>query len=148
MTSSHGNIFRVTGPLSGEFTGHRWIPRTKANDPELWCFIIILNKGSHKVSKLHFHINDDKIEIWKHCMTRDAKLFSPKINDIKNYAILSKKKFGILVMLVLTYVIELWGTTSFDCMKLLAKIHLNSLWKMTNASLISICKILLITTSW
>ena len=24
MTSS--NIFRVTGPLSGEFTGHRWIP--------------------------------------------------------------------------------------------------------------------------
>ena len=29
MTSSNGNIFRVTGPLCGEFTGHRWIPRTK-----------------------------------------------------------------------------------------------------------------------
>ena len=28
-TSSHGNIFRVTGPLRGEFTGHRWIPRTQ-----------------------------------------------------------------------------------------------------------------------
>ena len=27
-TSSNGNIFRVTGPLCGEFTGHRWIPRT------------------------------------------------------------------------------------------------------------------------
>ena len=27
MTSSNGNIFRVTGPLCGEFTGHRWIPR-------------------------------------------------------------------------------------------------------------------------
>ena len=26
MTSSNGNIFRVTGPLSGEFTGHWWIP--------------------------------------------------------------------------------------------------------------------------
>ena len=26
MTSSDGNIFRVTGPLWGEFTGHRWIP--------------------------------------------------------------------------------------------------------------------------
>ena len=26
MTSSNGNIFRVTGPLCGEFTGHRWIP--------------------------------------------------------------------------------------------------------------------------
>ena len=23
MTSSNGNIFRVTGPLYGEFTGHR-----------------------------------------------------------------------------------------------------------------------------
>ena len=39
MTSSNGNIFRVTGPLCGEFTGHRWIPRTKASDAELWCFL-------------------------------------------------------------------------------------------------------------
>ena len=38
MTSSNGNIFRVTGPLCGEFTGHRWIPHTKASDAELWCF--------------------------------------------------------------------------------------------------------------
>ena len=29
MTSSNGNIFRVTGPLCGEFTGHLWIPHTK-----------------------------------------------------------------------------------------------------------------------
>ena len=35
MTSSDGNIFRVTGPLLGEFTGHRWIPLTKAGDTEL-----------------------------------------------------------------------------------------------------------------
>ena len=39
MTSSNGNIFRVTGLLCGEFTGHRWIPRTKASDVELWCFL-------------------------------------------------------------------------------------------------------------
>ena len=39
MTSSNGNIFRVTGPLCGEFTGHRWIPRTKASDAELWYFL-------------------------------------------------------------------------------------------------------------
>ena len=38
MTSSNANIFRVTGPLCGEFTGHRWITRTKASDAELWCF--------------------------------------------------------------------------------------------------------------
>ena len=28
MTSSNGNIFRVTGPLCGEFTAHWWILRT------------------------------------------------------------------------------------------------------------------------
>ena len=38
-TSSYGNIFRVTGPLCGEFTGRRWIPLTKARDTELWCFL-------------------------------------------------------------------------------------------------------------
>ena len=39
MTSSNGNIFRVTGLLWGESTGDRWIPLTKASDTELWCFL-------------------------------------------------------------------------------------------------------------
>ena len=39
MTSSNGNIFRVTGHLCGEFPGDRWIPLTKASDAELWCFL-------------------------------------------------------------------------------------------------------------
>ena len=39
MASSNGNILRVTGHLCGEFTGDRWIPRTKASDAELWCFL-------------------------------------------------------------------------------------------------------------
>ena len=39
MTSSNGNIFRVTGHLCGKFTGPRWISRTKASDAELWCFL-------------------------------------------------------------------------------------------------------------
>ena len=33
MTSSNGNIFRVTGHLCG------WIPREKASGAELWCFL-------------------------------------------------------------------------------------------------------------
>ena len=47
MTSSDGNIFRVTGPLCGEFTGHRWIPCTKASDAEFWrfCFIGVWING-------------------------------------------------------------------------------------------------------
>ena len=40
MTSSNGKIFRVTGHLCGEFTGHRWIPRTKASNEELWFPLI------------------------------------------------------------------------------------------------------------
>ena len=39
MTSSNGTVSRVTGPLWGESTGHRWIPITKASDAELCCFL-------------------------------------------------------------------------------------------------------------
>ena len=39
MMASYGNIFRLTGPLQGESASHRWIPLTKANDVELWCFL-------------------------------------------------------------------------------------------------------------
>ena len=39
MTSSNENISRVTGHLCGEFTFHRWIPRTKTSDAEFWCFL-------------------------------------------------------------------------------------------------------------
>ena len=39
MTSSKGNIFGVTGHLCEEFNGHRWIPRSKANDAELTCLL-------------------------------------------------------------------------------------------------------------
>ena len=34
-----GKIFRVTDHLCGEFTGPRWIPRTRTSDAELWCFL-------------------------------------------------------------------------------------------------------------
>ena len=39
MTSSNGKFFRVTDPLCGDVTGHRWIPLTKASDTELWYFL-------------------------------------------------------------------------------------------------------------
>ena len=47
MTSSNGNIFRVTGHLCGEFTGLRWIPRTKASDAELWYFLWCARLSKH-----------------------------------------------------------------------------------------------------
>ena len=45
MTSSNGNIFRVTGPLCGEFTGYRWITHKV-----LWrgaCCLILLSTDSN-----------------------------------------------------------------------------------------------------
>ena len=42
ITSSNGNIFHVTGHLCGEFTGHLWIPCTKAGShAELWWFVTL-----------------------------------------------------------------------------------------------------------
>ena len=40
MTATNGNIFRVTGPLCGEFTGHLWIPLTEDSYVVLWCFLL------------------------------------------------------------------------------------------------------------
>ena len=55
MMSLNVNIFRVTGPLWGESTGHRCIPLTKASDAELWYFHCNeLDNGRHCVKKAHF----------------------------------------------------------------------------------------------
>ena len=66
-TSSNGNIFRVTGPLWGEFTGHRWIPLTKASYAELWCFFYLrLNKQLSKPSR-HRLFEMQSRSLWRHC---------------------------------------------------------------------------------
>ena len=52
MTSSNGNIFRVTGHLCGEFTCPRWIPHTKASDAGFDVFFDLhLNKRLSKQSR-------------------------------------------------------------------------------------------------
>ena len=52
MTSSNENMFRITGLLCGEFTGHRWILLTKASEAGLWCFLWSFATGAI-VSKLN-----------------------------------------------------------------------------------------------
>ena len=51
MTSSNGNIFSVTGPLCGEFTGLRWIPLTKASNAELWHDVFFDLHPNKRLSK-------------------------------------------------------------------------------------------------
>ena len=70
MTSSNGNIFRVTGPLCGEFIGHRWIPLTKASDAELWCFFDLrLNKRLSKQS-WGWWFETPSRSLWRYCNGR------------------------------------------------------------------------------
>ena len=65
MTKSlNDNIFRVTGPLCGGFTGHRWIPLTKESDAKRWCFFCIwtigwvnnLNADDFRRNHVHYDI--------------------------------------------------------------------------------------------
>ena len=67
MTSSNGNIFRVTDPLCGEVIGHRWIPPTKASDAELWCFFFdfALNKRLSKQSWSWWFETPSRLS-WRH----------------------------------------------------------------------------------
>ena len=66
------NIFRVTGPLCGEFTGHRWIPLTKARDTELWCFLWsapwihgwVNNREAGEMRRHHAHYDVIIMELW------------------------------------------------------------------------------------
>ena len=67
MMSSNGNIFSVTGFLCGEFTGHRWIPLTKASDTELWFFFDPhLNEPLNKQSR-HRWFDTLSRPLWRHC---------------------------------------------------------------------------------
>ena len=67
MTSSNGNIFRVTGLLWG-------ISRTKASDVELWCFFYLrLNKRLSKCSRRRW-FETPSHSLWRHC--NDSPSFS------------------------------------------------------------------------
>ena len=67
MTSSNGNIFRVTGHLCGEFTGDRWIPRTKPVTRSFDIFFDLrLNKRLSKQSWGWWFETLSRL-LWSHC---------------------------------------------------------------------------------
>ena len=67
MTSSNENILHVTGHFCGEFTGHRWIPRTKSSDADLWYFFDLrLNEGLSKQS-WGWWFETQSHSLWLHC---------------------------------------------------------------------------------
>ena len=66
MTSSNGYIFRVTGPLWGEFTGDRWIPLTKPVTQSFDVFFdLCLNKRLSKQSRRRWFETTSR-SLWRH----------------------------------------------------------------------------------
>ena len=75
IASSNGNIFRVTGHLCREFTCHRLIPRTKASEAELWCFLCLrLNKRLSKQSWCWWFETPSR-PLWRHRNDNAASLY-------------------------------------------------------------------------
>ena len=77
MTSWNENIFRVTDPLCGEFTGDRWIPRTKASDTEHWCFLwsepeqtVEQTRDTGNLRRQHTHYDATVKESNRYCQYR------------------------------------------------------------------------------
>ena len=67
MTSSNGNIFRVTGHLYGEFTGHWWIPARRPVTRSFDVFFDLhLNKRLGK-QWWGWWFDTPSCSLWGHC---------------------------------------------------------------------------------
>ena len=67
IASSNGNIFRVTGHLCGEFTGHRWISRTKTSGAKLWCFLWSAPNKLLSEQWRAWWFETPSRSLWRHC---------------------------------------------------------------------------------
>ena len=67
MTSSNGNIFRVTGPLCGEFTGYQWISsqRPLARSFDVFFNLHLNNQSSKQSWDSLFEML--ACSLWRHC---------------------------------------------------------------------------------
>ena len=75
MASSNGNIFRITGHLCGEFTGHRWIPHTKASLNVF--FDLRLSKQSWG-----WWFETPSRALWRHCNDKTVTYLAPTYQQI------------------------------------------------------------------
>ena len=70
MTSLNGNVFRVTGPLCGKYTGLRWIHLTKVSDAQLWCFLWFAPKRLSIQSRLRW-FETPSHSLWRQLYTNN-----------------------------------------------------------------------------
>ena len=72
MTSSIGNIFRVTGPLWRESIGHRWIPLNRWISPHKchWSFDVFVDLRLSKRVSIQLRrrwFETPSSSLWRHC---------------------------------------------------------------------------------
>ena len=84
MTSPNGSIFRVTGPLGREFTGHRWIPRTKASDVELWYFLWSAPESRLSKQSWDWWLETPSGSLWRHCIASESQRHILLLNAMSN----------------------------------------------------------------
>ena len=67
MTSSNGNISALLAICAGNFTGHRWIPRTKASDASFYVFFDL--RLNRRLSKQRWGrwFETPPHPLWRHC---------------------------------------------------------------------------------
>ena len=92
MTSSNGNIFRVTGHLCGEFTGPRWIPTqrpmTRSFDFSLICVWINDWVNNREAGDLRRYLaHHDVTVMWRAvigtCHTEFSQVTHPGTNPVR-----------------------------------------------------------------
>ena len=85
MTSSNGNIFRVTGPLCGETTGHRWTPpsqRPVARSFDVFFDLRLKKRLSKHSRRRWFEKPSSQLWYWK-CNINT--IFKPHVFRFLNY---------------------------------------------------------------
>ena len=104
MTSSNGNIFRVTLFLWGDFIGHRCILLTKARDGELWYFFDLRwNKRLSEPSR-HRWFEAPSRSLWRHCNVP---------SEMRHWAgILQSKKNPVHITTYMHFSVLLWVVTA------------------------------------
>ena len=67
LLALQNNVVSSANKIEGEFTGHRWIPLSKARDAELWCFL--WSAPDKRLSKQSWRrwFETPSHSLWCHC---------------------------------------------------------------------------------
>ena len=60
--------------LCGEFTGHRWIPLTKASDADIWCFFDLRLNTRLRKQAWRWWFDTPSRSLWRHCTVHTVSI--------------------------------------------------------------------------